>query len=157
MLYIIYIYIIFFLSNQYFIIFFKTMYLSDPVMWSQSMCWLIKERGAGCELCSAFSQATKWSASYNQLWPFPFPQRSHGSHLCPIQSEWDCTSEPNCSGRSQTKHFTSQPGWVQSKTTPTQMLLFYCYVSKHNLLPDKHYLRSIICPDWHASIVTFQV
>lgn len=55
-------------------------------------------------------QATKRTASRHQIRSFPLPQRSHDDHTQPLQSERGCPSEPNCSGRSQTKHSASQPG-----------------------------------------------
>lgn len=55
-------------------------------------------------------QATKRTASHHQIRSFPLPQHSHDDHTHPLRSERGSPSEPNGSGRSQTKHFASQPG-----------------------------------------------
>lgn len=99
--------------------------------WPRSLASFVKERWAIFILFSASPQATEWAASHNQLWPVPLPHRSYDDHPSPLQSERDLSSEPTCSGRSQTKLSACQPGWVQSEL-------------KHQLVSGMHLPRGFV-------------
>lgn len=114
--------IAFFLMLNHYFSHLAPLHLHECVIWPQSLQSLPCQRRRSyihTLLFSASPQAAKWTASHNQLSSLPLPQHSYNDHPCPLQSERDCPSEPNCSGRSQTKHSASQPGWVQSKATVT--------------------------------------
>lgn len=102
--------------------------------------------------CPPPNQATKWAASHNQLWPFPIPQRSHDNQPHPLQSERDCPSEPNCSGRSQTRHSASQPGWVQSElTTQLYAVAELCSLGRSHFPSWEVILLTLVC-SWSFSL-----